>query len=150
MKKELICWDTSVMISFIKETEQERMGEINSVVQNIRNGHYALAVSTVIYPEVLESTMPPNAIKTFDKFMQNRADIAVVAVDIRVAQKAQEIRNKINLKTPDAIHIATAIINKATALHTYDDKMLKFNEKPQVDGLVITKCYITGQTRSLI
>ena len=149
MKKELICWDSSVMISFIKEKEQERMGEINSVVQNIHKGHYTLAVSTLIYPEVLETKMPPDAIKKFEKFMQNRADITIVAVDIRVAKKAQELRNKTNLETPDAIHIATAIINKATALHAYDGEMLKFNKSPKVDDLSITKCYIPGDTRPL-
>lgn len=149
MPKELICWDSSVMISWIKETEQERLSAINSVVQKIRQGNYYLTVSTLIYPEVLESVMHPDAIEKFDKFMQNRNSIEIFAVDIRVAKKAQEIRNKTHLTTPDAVHIATAIVCKAAVFHTYDAELLELDEDSKVNGLRITACDIPGMTRSL-
>ncbi len=150
MKNKIICWDSSVLISWIKGTNEGKIKEITPVVESLKRGDCNLVVSTLVYPEVLETAMPPGAIDTFHKFMQNKDAIETMAVDTRVAKKAQEIRNNIQsntsgkLKTPDAIHIATAIISGATVFHTFDSRLLNLNETPEVDGLSITKCHIPG------
>ncbi len=112
-------------------------------MEAVESEAYRLAVSTLLYVEVLESTMPAPAIGQFEKFMQNRAMISIVAVDIRVARKAQMIRDTLRKKgesvsTPDAVHIATAIVSGAQFFHTFDDRLLRLNGKSEVDGLAIT------------
>ena len=69
---------------------------------------------------------------------------SVIAVDIRVAEKAQAIRNRSsrNLKTPDAVHIATAILSGAKFFHTFDEGLLRLSGTDDVDGLAITACEI--------
>ena len=78
--------------------------------------------------------------------MQNRKQVEVVTIDIRVAQKAQLIRNnsRKKLSTPDAVHIATAIVSGAKLFHTFDDGLLQLSGKDEVDGLTITPCDIPG------
>ena len=74
-------------------------------------------------------------------------------VDLHVAQKAQKIRNLVpksaKMSTPDAIHVATAIVSGATMLHTFDKGLLSLNGKDQVEGLTITACDVLGMKRSL-
>ena len=152
MKKDLICWDSSVLISWIRGDEiADKRRAIETVVNSIERGTYKLAVSTLIYVEVLERTMPEGAIAQFKKFMQNRQTLEIVAVDIRVAEKAQAIRNKSSktIRTPDAIHVATAIVCGAKLFHTFDDALLRLNGKDEVEGLMITPCDIPGKSRSL-
>lgn len=151
MKGELICWDSSVLIDWIKGdvVPGDRLSSIRSVVREVERGTYRLVVSTLIYPEVLETAMPDGAIEKFCGFMKNRKEVEIFAVDICVAEKAQEIRNRFSVKTPDAVHIATAIISGAKLFHTFDNDLLKRNKRDDVDGLAITACDIPGLTRSL-
>lgn len=153
MKKDLdlICWDTSILIDWLKGSEnQNRMLSIKSVIAEIEAKKYKLAVSTLAYVEVLECKMPEQAIKQLKEFMKNGNLVEVFAVDIRIAEKAQTIRNRARnekkkiIKTPDAIHIATAIVSKAKQLHTFDEEILKLNGKDEVEGLVITDCDMQG------
>lgn len=148
MKEDVICWDSSVLISWIRgDASAVRVQAMETVVGAVESGAYRLAVSTLLYAEVLESAMPVPAIGQFEKFMQNRAMVSIVAVDIRVARKAQMIRDTLRKKgesvtTPDAVHIATAIVSGAKFFHTFDDRLLRLNGKPEVDGLAITACDI--------
>ncbi len=152
MKQDVICWDSSVLISWIRGDEiADKRRAIETVVNSIEKGTYKLAVSTLIYVEVLECTMPEGAIEQFKKFMQNRQTLEIVAVDIRVAEKAQTIRNKSSkaIHTPDAIHVATAIVCGAKLFHTFDEKLLRLNGKDEVENLMITPCDVPGKSPSL-
>ena len=72
-------------------------------------------------------------------------------MDIRVAEKAQAFRNKSSrtLTTPDAVHIATAVLSGAKLFHTFDDRLLRLNGDDEVDGLAITACEIPGMNLPL-
>lgn len=159
MKRGLICWDSSVLIDWIlgeKSSHQERIPAIRPVVEYVDSGHYQLVVSTLVYVEVLERAMSPVAMEKFSEFMKNREKIRQIAVDVRVAKKAQEIRNRIHgrsqnkkISTPDAIHIATTIISGATLFHTFDDDLVALSGKDEIEGLAITRCDIPGATLSM-
>ena len=149
MKEDVICWDSSVFISWLRGGEgEDRDRAIRSLVERVEAGDYKVVVSTLLYVEVLERNMSERAMEQFKKFIQNRAMISIVAVDIRVARKAQMIRDTLrkkseNVSTPDAVHIATAIVSEAKFFHTFDDRLLRLNGKPEVDSLAITACGIS-------
>ncbi len=144
MKKEIICWDSSVLISHLggdRGKNPERKGIISPVVSAIEKGSHELLVSALLYTEILECKMPDRAIIKLDQFLQNESLVTVMAVDIKVAKKAQSIRNKkLSVKTPDAIHLATAIIGKASVFHTFDGRLLRLSGKSVVERLAITAC----------
>lgn len=152
MKDDLICWDSSVLISWLRGDEDaDRNQATRAVVQHIEGGISKLVVSTLLYVEVLEGRMPTGAMEQFKKFMQNRQMIEIMAVDIRVAERAQAIRNNSSrvLSTPDAVHIATAVVSGAKLFHTFDDDLLRLSGRDEVHGLTITACEIPGTNLSL-
>ncbi len=148
MKKKIICWDSSVLISHLggdRGKNPERKGIISPVVSIIENGSHKLLVSALLYTEILECKMPGGAITKLDKFLQNRSHVKVMAVYAKVAKKAQSIRNKkLSVKTPDAIHLATAIVGKAYVFHTFDKGLLRLSGQSVVEGLAITPCRVPG------
>ena len=152
MKDDLICWDSSVLISWLRGDEDVgRNRATRAVVQHIEGGTSKLVVSTLLYVEILESRMPAGAIEQFKKFMQNRKMVEIMAVDIRVAERAQAIRNNNSrlLSTPDAVHIATAVLSGAKLFHTFDDDLLRLSGRDEVRGVTITACEIPGTNLSL-
>ncbi len=98
MKGDLICWDSSVLIDWLKgdESDLSRMKDIKTVVESIGRGDCRLVVST-----------------------------------------------------PDAVHVATAIVNKAKFFHTFDNTLLSLDGKNEVEGLKITPCHIQGTSAPL-
>ncbi len=151
MQKENICWDTSIFLTHIlgkATTEQEQ--EIQTVVRLVEQGNFQMIVSTLLYVEILESTMPAKTMELFDALMKKIRVVRNVAVNLEIAKKAQAIRNSISsLKTPDAIHIATAIVSKAIVFHTFDKKLIKLSGQDEVEHLKITPCTLSETNYSL-
>ena len=149
--RELIYWDSVVFIDWLKgpKASSERIQPIRSVIDYVEQGTHKLVVSTVLYVEVLTSHMSGDAKQKFQDFMKNRRKVEIIAVDVPIAKKAQEIRNNTRLETPDAIHAATAIISRARLLHTFDNDLLQLSKRSEIDNLVITECIIPGVTSSI-
>ena len=154
MRNNLICWDSCVLIELIKGDNEARIHNILPIAESISKKQYGLIVSALVYVEVLESKMPSTDIKRFEGFMQNRKEVEIVAVDTQIARKARAIRdsgieNGKKISTPDAVHLATAIISGARYLHTFDHLLLSLNGEKEAEGIDITPCYASGITRSL-
>lgn len=152
-KRKIIGWDSVVLLDWILDTSGEnasRLPAIESVVAGVDNGYCRLVVSTLIYVEVLANNNPKGFIKKFERFMADSKKVKIISVDVGVAQKAQEIRNRMkSIKTPDAVHVATAIVGKADVFHTFDKQLLSLDGKKVVDGLRILPCEIPGATVSI-
>lgn len=135
-RREVIYWDACVFISWL-ENKQDTVDEILPLVEKIESGKAGILVSTLIRLEVLPNKMPHGADQKFGDFLHKKNQIEEVAVDGTVIEAAKEIRVNTNMSTPDAIHIATAIIYKVRTFYTYDKKLLKWNGDPEIKGLVI-------------
>lgn len=133
------------MISGKKSKNPEREPLLRNVTSRVEGGDYRLLASTLVYPEVLARKHTKEAIKDFHDTMRNSERVKVLSADVMLAQKAQEIRNRVkSLKVPDAIHLATAIFGGAQVFHTFDKKLWPLDGEDDVDGLRITECTIPG------
>jgi predicted nucleic acid-binding protein len=65
----------------------------------------------------------------FDAFFAG-TEVAILEVTEAVVEKATEIRANLNLKTPDAIHLATAILAAASGFLTGDRNLARCTEIP--------------------
>jgi predicted nucleic acid-binding protein len=124
--KPLWYWDTCVFLAWIKnearaESEMDGIFEMSKAVDK---GESLILTSVLTRIEVLESTLSNDQKEMFQRALR-RPSIQSASCDMRVADKAHQIRDFYQLQgkklhTPDAIHLATAIIYGVDVLYTFD------------------------------
>ena len=95
-----------------------------------------MLASEIIIAEVLVT-----ALKRGDQALERRTrlvlhSLRLVAVDRRVVETAARLRADLNLKTPDAIHAATALLYGCTTLLT-NDRKLRLPSEAGVDTVLM-------------
>jgi predicted nucleic acid-binding protein len=124
-------WDTCLFIAWIKD-EQRPTGEMDGVreiIQRHKRREVKIVTSVLTMVEVLECKLPAGMETLFTGLMK-RLDQRI-GIDSKVASLAHDLRNYYStrstefdgktLATPDAIHLASAILNRVTEFHTFDD-----------------------------
>jgi len=137
LTKEKIYWDSDVFISLIDD-DADRMDAIRCVIDEIENGKAIIIVSTLVRVEVLPNKRVPELERKFENFLKNWEQVREVAIDRRVIEVAKRIRESgKNVKTPDAIHLATAIVHGAPIFHTYDKPLIRLSGAAEIRGLTV-------------
>lgn len=131
--KPIIYWDTCVFLAWIKDETRPNgeMDGVNDVANKIHKDHIILLTSTLTRTEILESTLNEIAkqrlIDLFKRknFQQASPDERVMDLTHRIRdyyQQRKEEDQLPTLTTPDAIHLATAILYSANEFHTFDER----------------------------
>jgi predicted nucleic acid-binding protein len=123
-------WDTCLFVAWIKD-EQRLTGEMDGVrelIQRHKRREVKIITSVLTAVEVLQCKLPAGMetlfsglIKRLDQRIGIDSKIASLAHDLRnyYSMRPAEFENR-TLATPDAIHLASAILNRATEFHTFD------------------------------
>lgn len=130
-------WDACAWIAFIQEEKveipsgqvEDRESMCRSVLIAAKAGKAEIATSTLSLAEVCKDpTTASEAANRFPDFLDLEY-VLLVPLDRAVGEKARELMQGscTRLKPPDAIHIATAIVANADALHTFDELLLALN-----------------------
>jgi predicted nucleic acid-binding protein len=125
-------WDTAPLIAWIadeKRADPSEMDGLAEVIEMVERGAAVLMTSVLWRAEVLELKLSRSQRRRLEESFDGRSFIEL-SIDGRVLDLASEIRgfHKIskkkdtlkNIRTPDAIHLATAIQYDATEFHTFD------------------------------
>jgi len=62
------------------------------------------------------------------EILLNNVNLEIIPIDIIIAKKSSEIRAKYHIKTPDAIQLATGIINNCDTFLTNDEQLKRVKE----------------------
>lgn len=156
--REIYYLDSCIFLAWLRD-EPRPPGEMDAVrdlTQNIQKNLVSVMTSTITLTEVTESKMAVGTLEMFNSLISRR-NMSRIAVDARIARHARVLRDhysgrsditpvKKTLSVPDAIHIATAILYKATKFYTFDGRhsgnslgLLKLNGDRGVNGLAIEK-----------
>jgi predicted nucleic acid-binding protein len=104
------------------------MAGVREVIERHKRREVKLITSVLTSVEVLASKLPVGMDRLFNDFMKRLTRVAMdskcaaLAHDIRnyYAERAKENAGK-TLSTPDAIHLATAILYRVDEFHTFDN-----------------------------
>jgi len=76
------------------------------------------------------------AARDYELVMTNYPNLTLISLDSRVALKGATIRGKYNLRTSDAIQIASSLAGNATVFITND---LSFEKVKELDIIILDK-----------
>ena len=127
MALKRVYWDTCVWLGLMNQ-EPDKLARCEHVLHLARLGEVEIWTSALTLAEVFKITvegrpqrLPDNADVQFEEYVEQ--DFVVVAqVDIDTGRMARRLlRSHTPLKKPpDAIHLATAVINNLDEFHTFD------------------------------
>lgn len=118
-------WDTCLFLAWLKDEERKtgEMDGVREIIERSRRREVKIITSVLTTVEVLSAKIPVGMDTLFSGMMKR---IGRISMDIRVASIAHDLRNHYaqqggkTLSTPDAIHLATAILFRADEFHTFD------------------------------
>ncbi|MDO8421870.1 MAG: PIN domain-containing protein [Parvibaculum sp.] len=140
----LYYWDTCLFLAWLKD-ESRNSGEmdgVREVIERHRKRDVRLMTSVLTSVEVLSGKIPAGMETLFDGLLKR---LSRVSMDTKVAALAHDLRNHYakevgnKLKTPDAIHLATAILFRADEFHTFDETLLSLSGNVAGHGLIVCK-----------
>lgn len=124
----LYYWDACIFLAWLKD-EERKLGEMDGVrdiIRRVKRRDAKVITSVLTIVEVLTAKIPVGIDTNFKDLLKR---INRQSMDIRIAGLAHDLRNFYitqgqSLKSPDAIHLATAINYRADEFHTFDEQLL--------------------------
>jgi predicted nucleic acid-binding protein len=145
MPKPKFCWDACIFIAILtgeQRSEDERQG-LFEVIDYVERDAAIVVTSALLRTEVLDRAGSTGVRSALDA-MFRRPAFVITDVNAAIADRAAALRQQVldsggSIKTPDAIYVATALAHRVDALHTFDERILRLNGAPAVEGLPIVK-----------
>jgi predicted nucleic acid-binding protein len=125
LRDKNIFLDTAPLIYFIEGNSQYQE-KLNQIFDSNDNGHFVFITSSITLLEVLVKPLREGQIKLVEKYVNiltNARGIEIFDITKTISIKAAELRAKYNLRTPDAIQLATAIEFNANYFLTNDIRL---------------------------
>ncbi len=125
--KKVVYWDTPVWLAWLlgeRQWPETVLAGIEDVVLNLESGKLKLLTSSITRSEVLQGRLTTEQKNLWTSIMR-RSDVSAIAADDRVNDRSAAIREYhqsrgVKILTPDAIHLATAVLYKADEFQTMD------------------------------
>lgn len=138
-------WDTSVWIAILigEDRSSNDIQGLNEVIDLADRGQIAILTSELIYAEVIDRTGNGEIHPGLERVLK-RPNYLVAPTSPEIHKAAGRIRSLgqptgHKIKTPDSIHLATSLLYKTSAFHTFDEKLIALNGTDIVQGLRIVK-----------
>ena len=121
-------WDSCIFLHWLSDPDKDAavVDGIEDIVMSVERGEAGVMTSVVTRIEILRSRLDKKQATTLFKLFV-RPGIQQINVDPRVAQLAHDIRDfyassspPVSIRTPDCIHLASAIIYEADEMNTLD------------------------------
>lgn len=118
-----ICVDTAPFIYYI-EKHTTYFNLTKAIFEYVSQGKLDIITASLTLTEVLMKPIQAKNMRLqreYRDLLLNTANVSTIAIDTIIATKAAELRATYNLKTPDALHVASAIVSGCDAFLTNDN-----------------------------
>lgn len=144
-------WDACVFLALLKG-EIHRQGELEYLVgqaEKFDRGRLCIITSTISVTEILDAKFSPDQIRRI-KEMYSRSNFQFIDANLKICELASEIRSYyfenpirtdgkvIGLATPDAIHVASAIVAGEAALQPVNLLTFDSEHNPSRKSMAMT------------
>ena len=119
---QIVGLDTAPLIYYIEEHE-DYIGSLDQFFDAFKDSKFRVVTSTITLLEVLVHPLrcgDETLAHRYNDILLSSPNLSLCPVTFGVAQEAAELRARHNLKTPDAIQLATALSEHASAFLTND------------------------------
>jgi predicted nucleic acid-binding protein len=122
--------ETSPFI-YLVENHLTYIDRVRSVFDIVKQGQIQVITSSITLAEVL--TMPlkmqnQQYVAAYRRMLLKSRNIKIKSVTTEIAERAATLRATYGLRTPDALHLATAIEHQCDAFLTNDKQLAKVKE----------------------
>lgn len=139
-------WDSSVFISHItgeSTRSADELDGISEIVREIEGGRALLMTAVVTDTEVLTDGLSAEKRLVYEGIFKTSRCVKI-SIDHVVSERARQFREAFRqagraLTTPDAQHLAAAVVYDASEFHTFDERLIAVSGNSLVAGLVIRK-----------
>ncbi len=125
-----IAIDTAPFIYYIEE-HKDYSEAIDPLFTHISQGHITAYTSLITLIEVLIKPIEEKDKKLIDKYedlLTNSNNLILTDIDRNVAHESARLRAKYRIRIPDAIQLASGLINGAKAFITNDENLKRIKE----------------------
>ncbi len=123
-------FDTAPLIYFVEENIIY-LERIKAILTLLNSGKFESFTSVVTLTEILPLPMRSGDTVLIQKhrdFLLHSQNLSLVKIDVSIAMQAAELRSKYNLRTADALQIASAISVNCDAFLTNDKQLRRVTE----------------------
>lgn len=127
---KILFLDTAPLIYFIEGHSNYHQVLLKLFDYNDKSG-FSFISSTITLLEVLVKPLKenqPEIVKKYSEILTTYSGIDIYELNYNVAIEAAKLRAKYNLRTPDSIQLATAIVYKADFFLTNDARLKTVSE----------------------
>ena len=131
--------DTAVFIYHF-EAHPTYLGLTTAVLNNVQSGVQQGVISTVLLMELTVHpwrSKQPNAARQYEALLVNFPNLLMADITRETARKAAQLRAKYNIRPADALHVATALVNGATAFVSNDKQLARLS--PIIEPLILNE-----------
>lgn len=125
LQGQVVGLDTAPLIYFIEQNEMY-LEPVRAFFQAMSQGAFQVVTSTLTLTEVLVHPLRSGNVELAEQYCDvvlDQENLVTVPVSVEIAEVAAQLRATQNLRTPDAIQIATALQRGATFFLTNDARL---------------------------
>jgi predicted nucleic acid-binding protein len=127
---QLLYIDTAPFI-YYTESRAGYVEKMRAIFEWSREKQAAALTSTITLTECLSKPLRENdtaLISAYNTMLRSTRRIALISVDAAIATRAADLRAQYTLRTPDALHIATALSSGCDTFLTNDLRLKRIQE----------------------
>ncbi len=121
----------SVIFIYLLEEHPQYLSRVERVLSSVEKGMKHAVMSVIGMIEIL--TGPKKAgredlVPQYKRLISQFPNLSIIGIDERIVDVSSDLRAKYGIRTPDAIHLATAITRDADVFFTNDRDLLRVKE----------------------